>query len=283
MTYEPGQDDFGAVCPYLGLADDADSHATYATEAHRCYRLPNPTRIATGHQESYCLGANHVSCPVYLGEGVPGATQKSAAATPPPAAAPPPRAPEPTQTVRGPRSGEAAGTGRARPGAERATGTPRAARRPSPGAIGPKPRAGGVSLPVATIGLFALAIVVIGLAFAINQFSGGGGDNNSVTDSFKTAQSQKTAAGNTTATPGKTATTAPGSSPTTGTPGANQSPGATATKPANGGGTYTVVSGDTCSGIATAKGVTLQALLDANNMTEADCSGLAIGQVLKLP
>lgn len=284
MTYESGQDDFGAVCPYLGLADDADSHATYATEAHRCYRLPNPTRIATGHQESYCLGANHVSCPVYLGEGVPGAPQKGAAAAPPPAAAPPYRAPEPTQTVRGPRASEAAGAGRPRPGAERATGAPRAARRPSPGSIGPKPRAGGVSLPVATIGLFALAIVVIGLAFAINQFSGGGGNNNSVTDSFKTAQAQKTAAGNTTTTPGKTTTAAPGGSATTaGTPAANQTPGATTTKPAGNGGTYTVVSGDTCSGIATAKGVTLAALLQANNMTEDDCTKLAVGQVLKLP
>ena len=52
------QEEYSAVCPYLGLADDADSHATYATEAHRCYRLTNPTRIATPHQENYCLGAN---------------------------------------------------------------------------------------------------------------------------------------------------------------------------------------------------------------------------------
>ena len=80
MSMQPGDEDFGAVCPYLGLADDADSHATYATEAHRCYRLPNPTRIATGHQETYCLGANHVSCPVYLGEGVPGEAAPAAAA-----------------------------------------------------------------------------------------------------------------------------------------------------------------------------------------------------------
>ena len=56
MTLQSGQDEFGAVCPYLGLADDADSHATYATEAHRCYRLPNPTRIATGHRRRTALG-----------------------------------------------------------------------------------------------------------------------------------------------------------------------------------------------------------------------------------
>src|SRR6185312_6761800 len=89
VTFPADQEEFGGVCPYLGLADDADSHATYATEAHRCYRLPNPTRIATGHQETYCLGANHVSCPVYLGEGVPGAAAPAAAATAAGAAAAP--------------------------------------------------------------------------------------------------------------------------------------------------------------------------------------------------
>ena len=283
MTNDSGQDDFGAVCPYLGLADDADSHATYATEAHRCYRLPNPTRIATGHQESYCLGANHVTCPVYLGEGVPGAPQKAATASAPVRA---PRTPEPGGTVRGPRPGEAARNERPRPGGERAASAARSPRRPSPGAIGPRPRGGGVSLPVATIGLFALALVVVGLAFAINQLSGNGGSDGSVTDAFKTAQSQKTAAGNTTQPP-RTTTTAPSGQTTPGsqTPGANQTPGATtsATQPAGPGGNYTVIGGDTCSGIAVAKGVTLQALLDANKMTEADCSHLNVGQVLKLP
>jgi len=71
VTSEYDQGEFGQICPYLGLTDDSDSHATYATEAHRCYRLPNPTRIAAGHQETYCLGNNHVSCPVYQGEGIP--------------------------------------------------------------------------------------------------------------------------------------------------------------------------------------------------------------------
>ena len=31
-----------AVCPFVGLADDRDSHANYSTAAHRCYRLPEP-------------------------------------------------------------------------------------------------------------------------------------------------------------------------------------------------------------------------------------------------
>ena len=151
------QEEFSAVCPYLGLADDADSHATYATEAHRCYRLANPTRIAAPHQESYCLGANHVTCPVYLGEGVPGAEQRAPRSQ---AAMPPPEPP----TVRGPKPGarQPFGGGRAPAGAAAGGGAPRPQRRqPNAGTLGPRPRAGGVSMPVATIGLFALAVVVI--------------------------------------------------------------------------------------------------------------------------
>ena len=194
MTLQPGQEEYGAVCPYLGLADDADSHATYATEAHRCYRLPNPTRIATGHQETYCLGANHVSCPVYLGEGVPGAAAPAAAAAA--TAAPAPRMPRPgaTQTAtRPPAPGEAQPVRGPRPGGAQ---TPRSgARRPNAGAIGPRPRSGGVSMPVATIGLFALALVVIGLAFAVNQLvDNGSGNSISPADQVRTTTAQKTQA-----------------------------------------------------------------------------------------
>src|SRR5689334_622509 len=141
VTGPNGQDEFAAVCPYLGLADDADSHATYATEAHRCYRLTNPTRIASPHQETYCLGANHVSCPVYLGEGVPqtqrpatGAAAAGAATAAAGAAAVTEEAP-----VRGPRAGQ-----RPRPATE-----PRP-KRPAGGTLGPRPRSGGISMPVAT-------------------------------------------------------------------------------------------------------------------------------------
>ena len=59
-----------AVCPFVGLADDRDSHANYSTAAHRCYRLPEPTRIAAHYQESYCLTVQHPSCAVFQGEGV---------------------------------------------------------------------------------------------------------------------------------------------------------------------------------------------------------------------
>lgn len=281
MTFQPGPDEFGSVCPYLGLADDADSHATYATEAHRCYRLPNPTRIATGHQETYCLGANHVTCPVYLGEGVPGVAAAAAGAALPPQM-PTPR-PAPPQ-----REPQGRGAAPSRPRPPGPQGNDRAQRRPKDaGSVGPRPRAGGVSMPVATIGLFVLAIVVIALAVAVQQMVGGdGGAKISPADTVGTQTAQKKTiaagggqqtrpAGQTT--PATSQTAAPGQ-----TPGGSTTPGASPTAGA-GAKTYTVLDGDTCGAIAIAKNITLQQLLDANKMTEADCSKLDVGQVLKLP
>lgn len=167
------QEDYSAVCPYLGLADDADSHATYATEAHRCYRLTNPTRIATPHQDNYCLGANHVTCPVYLGEGVPSTQKPAPAGTPTAGAAAGASAGAAAageSSVRGPRPGQARRLGES---------TPRAKRPANAGTLGPRPRGGGISMPVATIGLFALAIVIVALAFAIQRLVGDGDDGGS--------------------------------------------------------------------------------------------------------
>jgi LysM repeat protein len=290
VSYEPDEDEFAAVCPYLGLADDADSHATYATEAHRCYRLPNPTRIATGHQESYCLGANHVSCPVYLGEGVPGAAAPAAAAAS--AGLPPPRMPQrgpAPSTVRGPAPRDAAPAPRQRAGQPNGQQGQRPVRRPpNAGTIGPRPRSGGVSMPVATVGLFVLAIVVIVLAFAIQHFAGGdGGSSLTAAERFATTQAvngtanagkQTQPAGTTTAAANQTAGagTATNKTPAAG--------GSTTTAVAGGSAkTYTVKSGDICSTIASDNGITLQQLEDANGLTDDSCRELNIGQVLKLP
>lgn len=268
------QEEYSQVCPYLGLADDADSHATYATEAHRCYRLPNPTKIAAPHQETYCLGANHVTCPVYLGEGIPG---RGAPAQPPPAAA---------GAVPGPRGG-ARGQ---RPFGQGAP-APRPARRPSPGALGPRPRSGGISLPVATIGLFALAFVIVLLAVVIQQVVGdGGGSTISPADAVATRnalnQTQTAQAASGTPTP---PTQQPGTQQAgaTGTaPAGTRTPGATTRTPTPGGNgrtTYSVREGDNCFSIAQDHGVTLQQLLTANNLTEDDCTRLAVGQELIIP
>lgn len=279
------QEEFSAVCPYLGLADDADSHATYATEAHRCYRLANPTRIAAPHQESYCLGANHVTCPVYLGEGVPGAEQRAPRQQ---AAVPPPAAP----TVRGPKPGarQPFGAGKATAGAAAGGGAPRPPRRqPNAGTLGPRPRAGGVSMPVATIGLFALAVVVIVLAFAIQQMVGdSGGDGQTPADAVATrdalnrTRTAQAGGGDTTPTTPTTPTT---QTPDTRTPGNGTPPNRTPSPGATSGtGTkYTVQEGDSCFAIAVANDITLQELLDANNLTEDDCTRLNVGDELIIP
>lgn len=284
------QEEYSAVCPYLGLADDADSHATYATEAHRCYRLPNPTRIATPHQEKHCLGANHVTCPVYLGEGVPqtqprqGATAAAAGAAP--AASTGATAAAAEAPVRGPRPGQ-----RPRPQGEQ-----RPKRPASSGALGPRPRTGGISMPVMTIGLFALALVVVGLAFAIQSLvdddDGGGlspADSVATSAAFDKTRTAQAGGGQQTQPPGQTQTQTGNPTQTgTRTPG-TAGPTATGTRtpgtgtPGSGGNTYKVQSGDFCSTIAEDHKVTLAALLQANNMTEADCNSLQIGQELKIP
>ena len=275
MTVEPGEEEFSAICPYVGLADDADSHATYATDAHRCYRLPNPTRIALGHQETYCLEANHTACPVFRGEGVQ-RTQPSAAA-----AAPTKGRERATAGRTQPLGGSAA----RRPATAPASG----ARRPRPtGTLNPRPRAGGISMPVATIGLFAMAVVVILIAILIQQAVGGGGGNGSKISAADVVATNAALKGQSTR-PASQLTPAATGSPGVGTPNPSQTPGtgtpsATQTgTPAASGKTYTVKSGDTCGAIATANNITLQQLLDANKMTEGDCGSLQIGQVLKLP
>jgi len=283
------QEEYSAVCPYLGLADDADSHATYATEAHRCYRLPNPTRIATPHQEKHCLGANHVTCPVYLGEGVPQPRPASGAAAAAPvaaAAAAPAATSAPEAPVRGPRPGQK----------QRPQGEPRPKRPANAGTLGPRPRAGGISMPVMTVGLFALAIVIVGIAFAIQRLVDDG-DNGGISpsdtvataaavDKTRTAQAaggQQTQPSGT-QTPGANQTASGTRTPgtTTQTPNGTRTPGATGTA-GNGAKTYKVEAGDFCGTIAADHNVTLAALLAANNMTEADCSNLQIGQELKIP
>lgn len=271
------QEEYSQVCPYLGLADDADSHATYATEAHRCYRLETPTRIALPHQERYCLGAEHVTCPVYLGEGIPG-RQAPAAAPPPPAA-----------TVPGPAGQQGGGR---RPFGQPAAGAPRPPRRPSPGTLGPRPRPGGISMPVATVGLFALAIVVVVIAFVIQQVVGDGGggtispaDAVATRDALNRTQTAQAASGTPTPPTQQPGTQPPGTpgTPRTGTPAVTRTPGAGTATPGAGGRTYTVAQGDTCFSIAQANGVALADLLRVNNLTEDDCTRLAVGQQLKLP
>jgi LysM repeat protein len=148
-------------------------------------------------------------------------------------------------------------------------------------------------MPVATIALFALAIIVIALAFAIQQLVGGDDDNttspadvtgtnvaNKATATARAGGSQPTQpGGSTTVAAGSSQTPAPGGSATavrTGTPG-TATPGGSAK-------TYTVKSGDNCGTIAQQFGTTAAALIAANSPdVNADCTNLREGQVLKIP
>ena len=279
MTFPTDQEELN-VCRHLGLSDDQESHATYATEAHRCFKLDTPTKIASQHQERFCLGAEHPNCPIFKGEGLARGGARPAAPT---AAASSPfdRPPRPR-------------TGRdAEPAAPRA---PRTAQRPTAekpfkvggGGLSPRPRAGGISMRTMTIGLFVLAAVILGLAFWIQSVVGG--------DSTKTltaAQTQATQAAlkPTTATTAVRTTTAaatqptPGNSATATAQAANRTPTVAAGTATTGTGakSYTVKSGDNCGSIADASNITLEQLLSVNGLTQDSCRSLQVGQVLKLP
>jgi hypothetical protein len=261
VSYPGDEADLDAVCEYLGLVDDAESHATYSTEAHRCYRLPNPTRIASAHQERFCLGANHVDCPVFRGEGV-AQTTRTATAPPPP---PPQREAEPAGAVRDPEQ----------PPARRQQQRPRR----DPGTLGPRPRPGGISMPAATIGLLGLAIAIVGLAFITQQILSGNGDSEPPLDTLGTQQALEAEATQT------AAAMAPGETPDDGTDavepgdddGLEPDPDVTpddADVP-DGDITYTVQPGDTCFGLATEYGTTVDEIVAANPDLDEDCALIA--------
>jgi LysM repeat protein len=157
--------------------------------------------------------------------------------------------------------------------------------------MGPRPRSGGISMPVATIGLFALAIALVALAFLIQRaLSGGDDDDITPAESFQTTEAQRMT--QTAQAGGGAQTQTPGAG-TTETPGTGETPGTTTTPDGgdptntpttgNGGGgtTYTVVSGDTCFAIAQEFDTTVQEIIDANDL-DAECS-LDIDQVLTIP
>ena len=54
------------ACPGLGLSYDPSDHRDFSNPLHFCYYQPRPDAISPQHQESYCLKANHVHCPIYL-------------------------------------------------------------------------------------------------------------------------------------------------------------------------------------------------------------------------
>ena len=54
------------ACPGLGLAYDQSDHRNFANPLHYCYFQTKPDVITSAVQETYCLTANHIHCPIYL-------------------------------------------------------------------------------------------------------------------------------------------------------------------------------------------------------------------------
>ena len=283
MTYPTDQDELN-VCRHLGLSDDQESHATYATDAHRCFKLDTPTKIATQHQERFCLGAEHPNCPIFKGEGLARTGRAGGAGAAAAAGSPFDRPSRPSVEP------ESSATKPVR--------APRAPQRPSPDkpfkvgggpGFSPRPRAGGISMRTMTIGLFILAAVVLALAFLIQNVVGGD-DGKTLTP----AEVQQTQAALKPTTPATSAATRTAG---TGTATASPANSATATAQANrtatgsattgtstapAAGTYTVKAGDNCGIIAEATGVTVDQLRQLNPAINESCGNLQPGQVLKL-
>lgn len=132
-------------------------------------------------------------------------------------------------------------------------------------------------MPMATVGLFAIAIGVIALVLLVLNFTGGDDDDDlSPADEVATNDAQTEEAGGGDETPEETVDASP-------TTGGEETAAPTATPPPGGGSEHVVVAGDTCGAIAEANGITLDELLAANNMTEEDCNNLQVGDVLTIP
>jgi hypothetical protein len=245
------------VCPHLGLAEDADSHATFATDAHRCYRLEKPTRIAPNHQERYCLASTYVSCPIYQGEGIAATLSASGPAS----RAEPAAAATTTSTARLERPGAASRPPRL--GMERTSPE------------GPRPRPGGVSMRNLTIGIFVLAAVVLGFSFWL--LTQGDDDGGSPANPTRTPASTTTAA-TTPSTPTTPGTGTPGTTPT-----GTITPGAGTPTRGPGGNTYTVQEGDTCSAIAAQFNTTFEELRRLNPEINDECTNLIAGEDIVVP
>ncbi|MBI2765749.1 MAG: LysM peptidoglycan-binding domain-containing protein [Chloroflexi bacterium] len=137
-------------------------------------------------------------------------------------------------------------------------------------------------MPVATVGLFALAIIVIAIAFLINSAVGGGDKlSPAEVNQTNTAVAKKATPGATTPTPGgataTNGTARPGTTTATGTAAPR-----TATPAGSGAGTYTVESGDNCGAIADKNGITLDQFFTLNPTIDRSCNNLAVGQVVKV-
>ena len=57
-----------AVCPFLHLEHDPSTSASFAHEAHACFKVLPPARVIARVQERFCLAERYPRCPLYRDE-----------------------------------------------------------------------------------------------------------------------------------------------------------------------------------------------------------------------
>ena len=62
----PEESLFGEACPFLGLADDPSTRLLFVSPAGCCHRAEPVANVDLEHQNSYCLTAQHILCPVFV-------------------------------------------------------------------------------------------------------------------------------------------------------------------------------------------------------------------------
>lgn len=71
MADQPSDSAREASCPHLGLAEDVSTHCLFAAASHRCYFWPEPARVDEQRQIGYCLSSEHETCPRLTGREQP--------------------------------------------------------------------------------------------------------------------------------------------------------------------------------------------------------------------
>lgn len=54
------------TCPFLGKRDDPATAIAYPSASNRCFKDESGMRPSHGHQEGFCLVADHTRCPIYI-------------------------------------------------------------------------------------------------------------------------------------------------------------------------------------------------------------------------
>jgi LysM repeat protein len=236
------------ICPYLALASDHRSVVDGYDADHRCHALAPPAELDRVRQATICLLEAHRECERFLE-----ARHLAAAGLP--------NVPRPAPDAFLPRTRLVLeGDGRHRAAAD---------------AFGPaRRRRWALAGAAAALGVTVVASAAAGGIDAV--FGGGPGSSASPS---ATSPASPSATAEPTSSPTAVPTTAPTPLPTT-IPTPQPTPAPTPTQaPAQQ--TYVVAAGDTLSSIAARFGVTVQALMAANDI--ADPNALSIGQVLVIP